>query len=276
MELYGDEVEFVLRYLSFLISVNDETNARALFERAVGKISPDKARPLWERWAQYEYMYGDLAAAQMLEKRMTKVYPNGAPFTLGSSEQLTDTFSPDPPIKRFAQRHKYGHVDSIATRDLGFVLSRGGSGGARTNGGNILLGCSDTLKSIGSDTPAKVITPTQGSSSKRASSPDHRQRCDEAPDYPSKRARLRSPAPDGVLDRDTGNRLLHRRHRSPMWERERNKLPPSRGRSKEEMEEDEGVRLPNELERFISTLPAPSAFDRSHAHFCQTTSSPWR
>lgn len=27
MELYGDEVEFVLRYLNFLISINDENSA---------------------------------------------------------------------------------------------------------------------------------------------------------------------------------------------------------------------------------------------------------
>lgn len=27
MELYGDEVEFVLRYLGFLISINDENSA---------------------------------------------------------------------------------------------------------------------------------------------------------------------------------------------------------------------------------------------------------
>ncbi|KAI1792566.1 Suf-domain-containing protein [Ganoderma leucocontextum] len=247
MELYGDEVEFVLRYLNFLISVNDENNARALFERVIGTFSPDKTRPLWERWSKYEYQYGDLSAAQKLEKRMAEVYPN------------------DPPIKRFAERHKYSHVDSIATRDLGFVLSRSGSGGARTNGSSGLLGRSDTLQSIVSDTVAKSATPTQGSSSsKRASSPDHRRR-DESRDYPSKRARPSSPGPGRGRDRERWDGPPHRRHGSPMWERERERdappPPPPRGRFKEEKEEDKGVQLPNVLTWFIGTLPSPDSFD---------------
>jgi len=52
-------------------------DARALFERVIGTFPPDRARPLWERWARHEYQYGDLAAAQKLEKRMAEAYPNG-------------------------------------------------------------------------------------------------------------------------------------------------------------------------------------------------------
>src|SRR5216684_849890 len=52
-------------------------DARALFERVIGTFSPDRARPLWERWARHEYQYSDLAAAQKLEKRMAEAYPNG-------------------------------------------------------------------------------------------------------------------------------------------------------------------------------------------------------
>ena len=53
------------------------TDARALFERVIGSFSPEVSRPLWERWARYEYQYGDLEAAQKLEKRMAEVYPQG-------------------------------------------------------------------------------------------------------------------------------------------------------------------------------------------------------
>lgn len=93
LELFGDEIQFVLRYLGFLISINDENSkwcvlamcscflchldARALFERVIGTFPPDHARPLWERWARYEYQYGDLEAAQKLEKRIAEVYPSG-------------------------------------------------------------------------------------------------------------------------------------------------------------------------------------------------------
>ena len=53
-------------------------DARALFERVIGTFPSDRARPLWERWARYEYQYGDLAAAHKLEKRMSEVYSTGS------------------------------------------------------------------------------------------------------------------------------------------------------------------------------------------------------
>lgn len=96
LDTFGDEKEYVLRYLGFLISVNDQnsksffysyssadahlqnSDARALFERVISTFSPEEARKLWERWARYEYQYGDLEAAQKLEKRMAEVYPSGS------------------------------------------------------------------------------------------------------------------------------------------------------------------------------------------------------
>ena len=54
-------------------------DARALFEKVVGNYPPNHARPLWERWARYEYQYGDLESAQKLEKRIADVYPAGNP-----------------------------------------------------------------------------------------------------------------------------------------------------------------------------------------------------
>jgi len=53
-------------------------DARALFERVIPKFPPERARPLWERWARYEYQYGDLEGALKLEKRMAEVYASGA------------------------------------------------------------------------------------------------------------------------------------------------------------------------------------------------------
>ncbi len=156
------------------------------------------------------------------------------------------------------------------------MLSRSGSG-LRANGSSGLLGRSDTLQSIASvsDTAAKSATPAQGSSSsKRASSPDHRRR-DESRDYPSKRARPSSPGPGRGRDRDRWDGPPHRRHGSPVWERERERdgppppPPSSRSRFKEEKEkekekeEDKNVQLPSVLSWFIGTLPAPNSFDGS-------------
>jgi hypothetical protein len=64
-------------------------DARALFERVIGTFPPDRARPLWERWARHEYQYGDLAAAQKLEKRMAEAYPNGENLQRSGSPLLT-------------------------------------------------------------------------------------------------------------------------------------------------------------------------------------------
>ncbi|KAI0687236.1 Suf-domain-containing protein [Earliella scabrosa] len=236
MTLFGDEVEYVLRYLNFLISINDENNARALFERVIGTFPPDKARQLWDRWARYEYQYGDLATAQKLEKRMADVYPN------------------DPPIKRFAERHKYMNIDSIATRDLGFVFNSR-SAAARPSERSGLLTRTDTVQSIVSES-AKTSSQSQSSSSKRASSPDHSRRRDESRDYPSKRARPGSP-PRG-RDRDKWDGPSHRRHGSPMWERDRER--DGSRRFKDERE-DKGVQLPNVISEFIATLPAANTFD---------------
>ncbi|OSD01936.1 Suf-domain-containing protein [Trametes coccinea BRFM310] len=240
METFGDEVEFVLRYLGFLISINDENNARALFERVIGTFSPEKARPLWERWARYEYQYGDLAAAQKLEKRMAEVYPS------------------DPPIKRFAERHKYLNIDAIAVRDLGFVLGRQS---ARSSG---MLGRADTIQSLMASQAKE--TPPAPSSSKRQSSPETRRRDDSRTEYPSKRPRPASPVPARERDREwrdgrDGREGSRRRHGSPMWEREREREAPPRRNFKEDREEDKGVALPGVLSWFIGTLPSSNSFD---------------
>ncbi|KAI0333418.1 Suf-domain-containing protein [Cubamyces sp. BRFM 1775] len=240
METFGDEVEFVLRYLGFLISINDENNARALFERVIGTFAPEKARPLWERWARYEYQYGDLAAAQKLEKRMSEVYPN------------------DPPIKRFAERHKYLNIDAIAVRDLGFVLGRQPT---RANGGG-LLARADTLQSIMASSQQQKETPPAPVASKRAASPEHRRREESRGDYPSKRQRPTSPVRERDRDWRDGRDGPRRRHGSPAWERERERDgPPPRRNFKEDREEEKGVVLPNVLSWFIGMLPAASSFD---------------
>lgn len=78
------------------------TDARALFERIAPGMGAEKARPLWTRWASYEYMYSDLPSALKLEQR------------------LADTFPEEQPIRRFAERHSHQRVDKIATTDLGY------------------------------------------------------------------------------------------------------------------------------------------------------------
>ncbi|KAF9530907.1 hypothetical protein CPB83DRAFT_919848 [Crepidotus variabilis] len=259
MEIYGYEIEFVQRYLGFLISINDENNARALFERVISSFPPEKARPLWERWARYEYQYGDLEAALKLEKRMADVYPT------------------DPPIKRLAQRHIYLGTDAIADRDLGFAYARQ----SRANG----VGRTETVQSISSQ---PLSQPT-----KRPASPDYRNpKREDAPNPPGggagaggrgdygvgthKRARAGSPAgrgPDRERDgwRDGPLRGARRFTPPPVpasWDREDRSVPGGgrggRGGGHDRDDDKQVHRqasLPNILSWFVGELPAPQSFD---------------
>ena len=53
------------------------SDARALFERTVALVEPEKAKPVWDRMAQYEYQYGDYLAAQKIFQRYSEAFPDG-------------------------------------------------------------------------------------------------------------------------------------------------------------------------------------------------------
>ncbi|THH17582.1 hypothetical protein EW146_g3251 [Bondarzewia mesenterica] len=243
MEVFGDEADFVSHYLAFLLSTNDENmcsaaDARALFERVINNFPADRARPLWERWARHEYQYGDLAAAQKLEKRMAEVYPN------------------DPPIKRFAQRHTYHSTDAIASRDLGVAMARQAGSPGSWNGSSGSLVRTETQQSLLG--PSSTQNSSQGQHvPKRAPSPDHKRRSDDYGVSVHKRPRASSPG----RDRDRWEGHGRRRYASPSWDRDREKdVPPVRKPIKD-VEEEKGVVLPSVLSWFVGTLPPPSSFD---------------
>ncbi|TFK28593.1 mRNA 3'-end-processing protein RNA14 [Coprinopsis marcescibilis] len=281
LEQFSDEIDYVLRYLGFLISINDGNNARALFERVITTFSADRARPLWERWARYEYQYGDLESALKLEKRISEVYPN------------------DPPIKRFAQRHMYLGTDAIAARDLGFSMAKR-AGGSSSN--NNSLGRTETSQSLTGVGNQNV--------SKRPASPDYHRgskREDKGGDYGSghKRARgavspsrerdippprdrdrdvpMRDRDRDGPRDRDNRERWNDRNRRpSPpppppvAWDRDRDDRDGGvRGRQGQHgsgggPRDDYGgpnrggppvSQVPPLLSWFIGEIPTPHGFD---------------
>jgi len=200
---------------------------------------PNHARPLWERWARYEYQYGDLESAQKLEKRIAEVYPT------------------DPPIKRFAQRHIYLGTDAIASRDLGFAMARQTGAAGSSNS----LTRTDTQQSLLSNSNHQ--TGGGNTSHKRPASPDYRKRDDRpSSDYGSahKRPRPMSP-PIRDRDRERWDGPPRRRAGSPGWDRDRDRDAPPPRRIEREREEEKGVVLPPVISWFVGQLPAPSAFD---------------
>ncbi|EFP79653.1 mRNA 3'-end-processing protein rna14 [Puccinia graminis f. sp. tritici] len=104
LKTFSEDVNYVLQYLHFLITLNDDSNARALFEKTVSKIPPESARPLWRRWAAYEFIYGDKAASEKLNSRVAEIFPDW-----GVVERLSD-------------RHAYADLGDVLGRELGTAI----------------------------------------------------------------------------------------------------------------------------------------------------------
>ncbi|RZC50999.1 hypothetical protein C5167_019426 [Papaver somniferum] len=61
--------EYILEYADFLCRLNDDTNVRALFERALNSLPPEKSVEVWKRYTQFEQTYGNLASILKVEQR---------------------------------------------------------------------------------------------------------------------------------------------------------------------------------------------------------------
>ncbi|KAJ1557065.1 mRNA 3'-end-processing protein rna14, partial [Nowakowskiella sp. JEL0078] len=96
---------YVMQYLDFLITTNDENNARALFERALSSIPPIRSRAIWAKLLEYEGQYGDLGTLIKNEKRMSEVYP----------EDETNVLK----LKHVANHWGYLDIEYIAEIELG-------------------------------------------------------------------------------------------------------------------------------------------------------------
>jgi cleavage stimulation factor subunit 3 len=100
LRFFSTDIDYVVRYLNFLIGKCDEasktfvlsipqmayvktsTDARALFEKSVGSLEAEKARPIWQRWLQYQMGVADLATIIKLDKRVAEAYPKGEIYFL--------------------------------------------------------------------------------------------------------------------------------------------------------------------------------------------------
>ena len=86
LKLFPMDESFALTYIEFLISRNDDVNARVVFETTVTKIvsasslnevqKQEKCKGLLDYMHRYESAYGDLAHIQRLEKRRKELFPN--------------------------------------------------------------------------------------------------------------------------------------------------------------------------------------------------------
>lgn len=217
-------------------------DARTLFGRAVTSLPPDRSRPLWDCWARYEYQFGSLEAALILERRMLEVFPSGeCRYLRMFIKHQTNLFCIDTPIKHFADRYIYFGTDTVAVRDLGFVSGRS----ARPSRYNAK---SNTLNSAVSAQPSGHPRASAQSVEKRPLS-DHGSRGNSRSnnDGPSaKRTRISSPGIEHGSGRwDSASRQLE--PSSPQWNE------PEGPRQKHDKQTSEGddVSHPPNLPWFI-------------------------
>jgi cleavage stimulation factor subunit 3 len=94
LKRFAEVAEYVKTYFSFLILVNDEPNARALFEKSVIKMTPEAARPLYEHFLEYEANHGELSGLLKLGSRMAELYPDESAVSLFSRTYRVLDYSP--------------------------------------------------------------------------------------------------------------------------------------------------------------------------------------
>ncbi|CAE7210127.1 hypothetical protein P3342_011985 [Pyrenophora teres f. teres] len=105
MKLFPEDEQFALEYIKHLIKLNDSTNARAVFETVVGKLTakPEnvhRAKSLFAFFHDYESQFGELAQITKLEQRMAALFPE------------------DPHLHRFSQRFASPTFDPISVRHI--------------------------------------------------------------------------------------------------------------------------------------------------------------
>lgn len=105
LRLFPVDELFALEYVKHLVSINDLTNAKVVFETTLTKIQnttsipaevqKEKCRPLLGYMHAFESNYGDLAQIHKLEKRMGEMYPD------------------EPELTRFSHRFEMPSFDAL-------------------------------------------------------------------------------------------------------------------------------------------------------------------
>ncbi|ORX52497.1 hypothetical protein BCR36DRAFT_30218 [Piromyces finnis] len=96
---------FISEYMDWLISLNDDNNSRALFERALSILPNDNANEIWDKFTKYENDFGDLAGLLRVEKRILSSYPHRRETKAA--------------LVHLANRYQYLDINVIAKCELG-------------------------------------------------------------------------------------------------------------------------------------------------------------
>lgn len=104
LKRYSIDAEYIKEYFDFLILIDDEPNARALFEKSVVKMPPDQQKLLFAHYLKFENKYGDFPAISKLEERYSEQFPD---------EPAINLF-----VSRFDESEPSGFLNPIREIDL--------------------------------------------------------------------------------------------------------------------------------------------------------------
>ncbi|KAI3957936.1 hypothetical protein MKW92_011633 [Papaver armeniacum] len=97
MKGFMHEPEYILEYVDFLCRLNDDKNVRALFERALSSLPPEKSVEVWKRYIQFEQTYGNLASILKVEQRrreaLSRIGEDGSSAFAGSLHDVVSRYS---------------------------------------------------------------------------------------------------------------------------------------------------------------------------------------
>lgn len=76
LKKYAQNIDYVLSYIHFMTHLNEDHNARVVFESVLSSESPlmkTDQQPIWNEFLQFESQLGDLSSIKKVETRRAKV-----------------------------------------------------------------------------------------------------------------------------------------------------------------------------------------------------------
>ncbi|CAF0946428.1 unnamed protein product [Rotaria sordida] len=77
LKKYGQNVDYILAYIDYMTHLNEDHNARVLFERVLSSdnlILKQSQLPIWNEFLKFESQVGDLQSIKKVEKRRLNIY----------------------------------------------------------------------------------------------------------------------------------------------------------------------------------------------------------
>ena len=77
LKKYGQQLDYILAYIDYMTHLNEDHNARVLFERVLSadhSISKQNQPAIWHEFLKFESQVGDLQSIKKVEKRRAALY----------------------------------------------------------------------------------------------------------------------------------------------------------------------------------------------------------